>query len=265
VAHNVESLIWQRYFENEGQYWKRWYFKEQWRKMKRYERRVMHQVTRVVAVTEKDAQLLRSQFRLDHVDVVDNGIDRDFFASVRAPRNPHAILFLGSLNWRPNLDAVHSLLNHIFPTVKKEEPEAELWLVGSNPPPWLFRQAQEQPGVQVHGNVPDVRPYLGQCAVMAVPLRIGGGSRLKILEALACGTPVVSTKIGAEGLCLQPSQHYLEVDRIDQMVPILLSCLRNPGPVLALAEQGRQIALQRYDWNVLATRLEAVWKKCLVG
>jgi glycosyltransferase involved in cell wall biosynthesis len=188
-----------------------------------------------------------------------------FFTSVQAQRNPYAILFLGNLSWRPNLDAVQSLLNYIFPAVKKEEPKAELWLVGSEPPSWLFRQAQEQPGVTVHGNVPDVRPFLGQCGVMAVPLRIGGGSRLKILEALACGTPVVSTKIGAEGLCLQAGKHYLEVDHIDQMAPALLSCLRNPAPGLALAEQGREVTLKHYDWDILAARLEAVWRKCLEG
>src|SRR6202035_3062144 len=109
----------------------------------------------------------------------------------------------------------------------------------------------------------DVRPYLASCGILAVPLRIGGGSRLKILEALACGLPVVSTRIGAEGLCLEPGRHLTVVDTVEDMAGALLGCLRAPERALAQAERGRQAVLAHYDWDALADRLEAAWFRCL--
>ena len=144
--------------------------------------------------------LIRDQFGVSHVDVVENGVDTAYFPPRRFPRDPHQILFLGSLDWRPNLDAVDQLLDTIFPAVRAQEPSARLCLVGRNPPEALRRRVQATPGVELHANVPDVRPFLARSALMVVPLRIGGGSRLKILEAFAAGLPVVSTRIGAEGL-----------------------------------------------------------------
>src|SRR6185436_17999070 len=103
---------------------------------------------------------------------------------------------------RPNLDAVQVLLDQIFPAVLAQHPNAILDIVGRNPPKGLAERVRAVPGARLHADVPDVRPFLAECGVMAVPLRIGGGSRLKILEALACGLPVISTRVGAEGLLL---------------------------------------------------------------
>src|SRR5207248_5616112 len=133
-------------------------------------------------------------------------------------------------------------------------------LVGRNPPAWLRQRVAALPGVELHADVPDVRPFLARSAAMVVPLRIGGGSRLKILEALATGLPVVSTRVGAEGLCLEPGRHLTVVDAVDDMAAALLRCLRGPGEARAQAERGRQVVLQRYDWDRLADRLEAVWR-----
>ena len=115
-----------------------------------------------------------------------------------------SVLFLGSLDWRPNLDAVALLLDDIFPQVRAQVPAATLSLVGRHPPDWLQARVAATPGVRVLADVPDVRPFLATCGMLVVPLRIGGGSRLKILEALATETPVVSTRVGAEGLQLTP-------------------------------------------------------------
>src|SRR5439155_2998511 len=115
MAHNVESLIWQRYFENESNPLKRWYIGRQWRKFERFERRALRQADRAVAVSPEDAALFRSRFGVEAVDVVDNGVDVDYFRPGAGPRDPHRVLFLGSLDWRPNLDAVDQLLDHVYP------------------------------------------------------------------------------------------------------------------------------------------------------
>jgi len=110
--------------------------------------------------------------------------------------------------------------------------------------------------------VPDVRPYLADCGLLVVPLRIGGGSRLKILEALARGTPVVSTRVGAEGLCLEAGQDLTVVEDIDGLAEALVSAIRNPEVLHAQAEHGREKVLERYDWERLAEQLEQVWMQC---
>ncbi|MCX7702331.1 MAG: glycosyltransferase family 4 protein, partial [Gemmataceae bacterium] len=188
VAHNVESMIWQRMAENETNPARRWYIQLQHRKFRCFERWAYSHATRCIAVSDQDACQLTTEFGAQQVDVVENGVDIDYFAPSGESRDPHTILFLGSLDWRPNLDAVRLLIERIFPTVQREEPQARLQIVGRKPPEWLRRMA-DRPGLELHADVADVRPFLGRAGMLAVPLRIGGGSRLKILEALACGTP----------------------------------------------------------------------------
>ena len=264
MAHNVESLIWQRYHETETDPLRRWYIGRQWAKFERFERRAFAEADRVVAVSAEDAALVRGRFGADRVDVVDNGIDRAYFEGVVPAGDPHKILFLGSFEWRPNLDAVGLLLDRIFPEVRAAEPDARLCLVGRNPPAALARRVAGSPGVELHASVADVRPYLAGCGVMAVPLRIGGGSRLKILEALACGLPVVSTRVGAEGLRLTPGEDVAIADTPEEMARTLVESVRAPGRFRAMADRARRLVLERYDWDVLAGDLERVWEKCLV-
>jgi polysaccharide biosynthesis protein PslH len=260
IAHNVDTLIWQRYYDTESNLFKKAFLRTQWRKFRRFEMDAFRRANRVVAVSEEDARLIREGFGQPNVDVVDNGIDRAFFEQVRCQRDPSRILFLGALDWRPNLDAVGLMFDKIFPKTRTQEPNAKLVIVGRHPPATLVERAQQTPGVELHADVADVRPYLGACGVMAVPLRIGGGSRLKILEALACGLPVVSTRVGAEGLLLKPNEDYVQAEE-DAMADALVQAIRNPGAMQALAEHGRRLVLEIYDWSVLAGKLEASWEK----
>jgi glycosyltransferase involved in cell wall biosynthesis len=262
IAHNVDTLIWQRYFETEKGFLRRAFLKTQWQKFRRFEEQSFRQVDRVVAVSEDDARLIREQFGQPKVDVVDNGIDRGFFENVRGKRDTARILFLGALDWRPNLDAVSLLLDTIFPRVRAQEPAAKLWIVGRNPSAGLVERVRQTAGAELHANVADVRPFLAESGVMAVPLRIGGGSRLKILEALACALPVVASKVGAEGLLLQPNDDYIQADE-ETMADALVEALRSPDRMQAMADHARQRVLDFYDWEVLATKLETVWHKAL--
>jgi glycosyltransferase involved in cell wall biosynthesis len=173
------------------------------------------------------------------------------------------ILFLGALDWRPNLDAVGLMLDAIFPKVRALEPKAKLVIVGRHPPPGLSERVAAMPGVELHADVPDVRVYLGSCGVMAVPLRIGGGSRLKILEALASGLPVVASRVGAEGLLLTPGEDYVRADE-DAMADVLVHAIRYPEAIQTMSQRGRQRVLETYDWEVLARKLEAAWQKAVL-
>ncbi len=262
VAHNVESQIWQRYYETESNWLKRWYIHGQWRKFERFERWALKSADRAVAVSPEDAARMRGDFGAESVEVVENGVDTRYFHPTGEERRPGQLVFLGSLDWRPNLDAVRQLLDRVFPEVRRFEPTAQLSLVGRNPPDWLVRESLLRPGVHLHANPPDVRPFLNQSALMVVPLRIGGGSRLKILEALACGLPVVSTRVGAEGLCLEPGRHLDVVEGVDTLAGAIVQCLRDASAAQARAEEGRRVVCQRYDWQVLADKLEQAWLAC---
>ncbi|HEV3142700.1 MAG TPA: glycosyltransferase [Gemmataceae bacterium] len=262
MAHNVESLIWQRYTETEGNPVKRFYIRRQWQKFEQFERWAYSAARRTIAVSPDDARLIRERFGAWQVDVVDNGVDTNYFRPLHLPREPKTLLFLGSLDWRPNLDGVRMMLENIFPTVQSFEPDAKLLLVGRNPPDWLRQQVLNRPGIELHGSVPDVRPFIARAGVMAVPLRIGGGSRLKILESLASSLPVVSTRVGAEGLELEAEKHLDIVDGIEPMAESLIAAIRNPERIQQQAEAGRRKVLERYDWGMLAERLEQVWLDC---
>jgi polysaccharide biosynthesis protein PslH len=265
VAHNVESVIWQRYYETEKGALRRWYVGQQWRKFERFERRALAEADCTIAVSDVDARRFRQDFGVARVDVVENGVDTAYFRLEAARRIPGRLLFLGSLDWRPNLDGVSQLLDDIFPAVRAAEPDATLDLVGRNPPAWLRRRVAETEGVALHADVPDVRPFLASCSLMVVPLRIGGGSRLKILEALAAAVPVVSTRVGAEGLHLEPGRDITVTEGTDELAAALVAALRKPQALARQAASGREQVLARYDWDTLADELERVWLNCAEG
>ncbi len=261
MAHNVESLIWQRYTEAEPNPVKRWYLRRQWQKFERFEGWAYAAATRPVAVSPDDAALMRVRFGVRRVDVVDNGVDVGYFRPQRGvDRDPARLLFLGSLDWRPNLDAAGQLLDHVFPAVRARVPNATLSLVGRRPPDWLKARAAAVPGARVYSDVPDVRPFLATCGLLVVPLRIGGGSRLKILEALATETPVVSTRVGAEGLQLVPGRDLVVTGTPEEMVDPIVEAVRRPEEARETAESGRRVVLARYSWDPLADKLDAVWR-----
>jgi glycosyltransferase involved in cell wall biosynthesis len=265
MAHNVESQIWRRYHDTEANVIKRWYIGHQWHKFERFERQAFGAADCTVAVSAADEMTIRRDFGGHRVEVVDNGVDTAFFQPTSEERQAGQIVFLGALDWRPNLDAVRTLLGVVFPAVQAQVASARLVLVGRNPPAWLHARVAGMTGVELHANVEDVRPFLTRSAVLAVPLRIGGGSRLKILEALACGLPVVSTRVGAEGLCLEAGRHLTVTDGTEGFAEALLHCLRSPEAAGLQAECGRRRVLERYDWDTLAARLEQVWLRCVAN
>ncbi len=260
MAHNVDSLIWQRYHETERNLLKRWYIHGQRRKFERFERRAFADADCLVTVSDEDATLARGRFGARRVEVVDNGVDIAYFGSVKGLSQSDRVLFLGALDWRPNLDAIQILLDDVFPAVRAQVPTARLSIVGRSPPERLRRRVAALDFADLYADVADVRPYLGESGVMAVPLRIGGGSRLKILEALASGLPVVSTRTGAEGLHLENGRDLTLVERPEEMARALVDCIQAPEKARRMAEQGRVLVRERYNWDVLADKLEGVWE-----
>ena len=211
--HNVESLIWKRTADNARGLANRLYFRDQWRRIRDFEVRACAAFDGVIAVSEDDARIFREEFGLQNVfGAVPTGVDTEHFHTPNPRRVPRSLVFLGSMDWMPNIDGVVWFAESIFPLIKKEYPEVTLTVVGRNPTAAVRQLATRDPQIRVTGTVDDVRPYLAEAEATVVPLRVGGGTRIKIFEAMATGIPVVSTRIGAEGLPLEDGRDILLAD-----------------------------------------------------
>ncbi|MDQ3562977.1 MAG: glycosyltransferase family 4 protein [Pseudomonadota bacterium] len=255
-THNIEADIWQRYYENETNLLRSWYIREQWRKVERFERAALGWVDGAVAVSDRDhIRLARWQPRLP-MTVVPNGADLDYFRSAPQPELRRHLVFSGSMDWRPNQDAARYFVRAILPLLRQARPDLECTFVGRSPPVDI-QALGKVPGVHVTGTVHDVRPYVQGAAVYVVPLRIGGGSRLKILEALAMGRAVVSTSVGAEGLDVVHDRHVLLADDPRSFAESVLRLLDDPERCRRLAAEGRCLVEQRYGWDALAEKFRS--------
>lgn len=252
-AHNVEADIWRRYYENETNWARRLYIREQWRKVVRFEYEALASVDGALAVSNLDCNRLHES-RLDlPIVVVPNGVDLDYFRPMAQPANRKHLVFTGSMDWRPNQDAARYFVSTVLPLLRQAHPDLECTFVGRSPPADI-RALSSVPGVHITGTVDDVRPYVEQAAVYIVPLRIGGGSRLKILEALAMGRAVVSTTVGAEGLDVEHDCNIVLADDPQVFAESVARLLNDPERCLALSKEGRRLVEQYYGWDALADK-----------
>jgi glycosyltransferase involved in cell wall biosynthesis len=253
-AHNVETDIWQRYYETEVNWLKRWYIGEQWRKVRKFEIEALRWVEGVLAVSEQDRARLAASRPGLRTAVIPNGVDVGYFRPAPQPAGRQHLVFTGSMDWRPNQDAARYFARQILPLLRQENPDIECTFVGRDPPADI-RALATIAGMRITGTVDDVRPYVERAAVYVVPLRIGGGSRLKILEAMAMGRAVVSTTVGAEGLDVVHDRHVLLADDPREFAESVLQLLGDPDRCQRLAAEGRRLVEQRYEWGALSDEL----------
>ncbi len=251
-SHNVEYMIWRRLETTE----QRWLHKRvlalEWRKMRRYELAACRRANLTVAVSEQDRDQLSEGLEASRIRAIATGVDLDYFqVGDRNKESAGEIVFSGSMDWFPNEDAMLYFMSDILPLVRAALPDATVTIVGRNPSEKL-RATAEQAAVRVTGTVPDVRPCVQSAAVYIVPLRIGGGTRLKIYEALAMGKAVVSTSIGAEGLPLEEGKHILRADDPADFARQILALLDNPERCRSLGDAGRALMEDRFSWARVA-------------
>jgi len=235
-----------------------------WRKMLAFETHWVQQYPVCLAVSEIDADLLKTVSGQAEVHVVPNGVDSQAFApsSNRLERSSNTVLFFGSLNYGPNRDGIVYFCENIWPVVHTARPDANLEIVGIDPPPDVVALSK-LPGVTLTGFVPDIRPKLWAAIVSIAPLRWGGGTRLKILEALAAGCPMVSTSAGAEGLDLRDHKEILIADTPDEFARAVIDLMEHPEKRAVLSAAGQQAVAAKYDWSVIAKRLEVAYARAI--
>lgn len=253
--HNVEAMIWQRHAEVRTNPLARAYFREQWRRMARFERQECRRFDRVIAVSRKDAEVMQQEYGVAGAVDVPTGVDTDYFRpSGEVETEGRNMVFTGSMDWLPNEDGIRWFVDEVLPLVHEEEPEATLTVVGRHPPSAIRELAQLDHRVQVTGTVPDVRPHVERAALFVVPLRIGGGTRLKIFEAMAMERPVVSTTIGAEGLPVTGGHDIVLADSAADFAAAVVRLLRDPAERQAVGKRAARKVRAENAWDKVAER-----------
>jgi polysaccharide biosynthesis protein PslH len=254
--HNVESVIWKRHVEHARTFPLKIYFQGQHQRMLRYEERICRTVKRIVAVSVGDAQTMQSLYGVGGVAAVPTGVDLDYFGPPETRQPNTDLVFLGSMDWRPNIDGARWFAAEILPLIRRRRPDCSLAVVGRLPSAEILRLAEADARIHVTGTVPDVRPYLWESAVSIVPLRVGGGTRLKIYEAMAARIPVVSTSIGAEGLDVRDGENIALADSPEAFAERCLALLDDAEARHKQAQAAWQMVSACYSWDVVARKFE---------
>ena len=254
--HNVETIIWRRHASTAPDPIRELYFGLQARRMFNWERRMCLSAGRVIAVSPQDAAVMRELFGVVNVSPIPTGVDVEFFR--RPPQvSPKAdIVFLGAMDWMPNIDGVQYLVQEILPLIRKRLPACTLAVVGRSPSAAVRALAERDPAVHVTGTVPDVRPWLWGSQVSVVPLRIGGGTRLKIYESMAAGTATVSTTVGAEGLDVSHPANIRLADTPSEFAGQCIELLENQQERERLAAEALNRVTTRFSQDVVVAEFE---------
>jgi glycosyltransferase involved in cell wall biosynthesis len=240
-------------------------------RVKRYEGKVIRQFDQTMAVTEIDRHALSIAAFSNPDDasppspaipVIPIAVDTNQLRPVERRSGSTGIVTLGTLHYPPNADGIRWFMHEVFPLIQAQVPEATLTIIGKNPPKDFLERASHQPqSVRVTGYVPDLTPYLEQAALMVVPVRAGGGMRVRILEAFARAIPVVTTTIGLEGIDAQPGEEVLLADTPSDFASAVVQLLQDESLQARLATQGRKLAEENYDWRVVLKAMDTIYEQ----
>jgi len=257
-THNVEAEIWRRHAENASNAVSRQLLTRQWRRMLRFERDALARFDLVLAVSDADRRTFERLYPgslNSPVHVVQTGVDTSFFVPGTGTAGRTHLVFTGSMDWLPNEDGMVYFCREILPLIRESEPDTTLSIIGRTPTPAVRRLAEEH-NVEVTGRVDDVRPHMARGTVYVVPLRIGGGTRLKIFEAMAMGKAVVSTTVGAEGLPVTPGRDVVIADDPARFAQSVVHLMRDAQARQAIETAARRLVVERYDWSAVAKDFE---------
>ena len=268
--HNIESELMNRYAEREASLFRRSYARRTARLMSKFENRALREFDAHLTVSLDDAERLRELNPDAQIRVIENGVDAAYYADEEIER-AHAsarteppirarIVFVGSMDYHANIDAVVSFAREVWPSLNQQRPELTFTIVGRDPADEV-RALASITGVEITGTVDDVRPFYREAVAAIVPLRVGGGSRLKILEAMAAGVAIVSTTLGAEGLKVEHGENILIADTNQDFSAAVIGVVDDKEQRKRLSEAGRALVALRYDWSTVGGELASMYEE----
>jgi len=263
--HNVEFLLRRRKWLAETHPLRKRVFAAEWRKTREIEEGVCRSFDHVVAVSENDQQTLAEEFAINHLSTLSTGVDTDFFRPLDTPTHRGRIVFVGAMDWDPNEDGVIWFLREVYPHIRQAIPYASFLIVGRSPSPRLRAIVAKEDTVNMTGRVPDVRPYLAEAEVVVVPLRIGGGTRLKIPEGMAMAKALVSTRIGAEGLPFCNGQEIRLEDKPEQFAQAVVELLADQSHRVVLGRAAWDVVVRNHSWESVVGDFEGILNRVRCG
>jgi glycosyltransferase involved in cell wall biosynthesis len=252
--HNIESQLMERRAGAESSLLARLYLHRETRKLLAYEAKLSGMFDVNVFVAQTDEQTLMGRVPGLRTAIVPNGVDIEYFTPNQGKDSP-ALIYTGGMNMFANRDAVMFFLSEVWPLIRNQVPEVRFFVVGQDPPKELLELAARDPQIVVTGYVNDVRPLVWDATVYVVPLRVGGGTRLKVLDAMAMGKAMVSTSIGCEGLEVRPDEHLLVADSPEQFADKTVKLLCDPNRRSTLGRNARELVERRYSWRMIGGQL----------
>jgi len=260
--HNAVWTILERLYVQEGNRLKRALLRRECENLKRYEARVCHRFDQVLAVTEADRKALQSVSSHDcNIEVIPICGDPSAIPVVERLTGTKKILHVGTMFWPPNVDGVLWFSREVYPMIKREVPDAEFYIVGARPPREVKRLQRTTLDIIVAGYVEELLPYWKDSAVFVVPLRAGGGMRVKIIEALSRGVPIVTTSVGCEGIEAQDGEHLLIADEPREFAEAVVEVMQDDDLAAHLARSGRRLVEEKYDWRIVYGKLTEVYDR----
>ena len=261
--HNIESHMMIRRAGIENNPAEKWYFHQEGNRLERYERSICPQFNLNITCSTLDSEQLRQIVSTARVDVVPNGVDLNYFHPLGKNELPNSIIFAGTLNWYPNQQAVAFIANEIWPRLKETTPGARADIVGAYPPASAVGLAKQDPDFHVHGFVDDVRVYLDRAAVYVCPITNGGGTKLKILDALAIGKAIVADPIACEGIDVTNGKDVVFASSIQEYITAIRDLLGNPERRRELGEAARNLVAEKYAYAIIGKKLSSLYASCL--
>lgn len=257
-THNVEAEIFARHEQVVRDVVRRSIWRSQHRKMRDFEARVLRRFDRVIAVSKRDADAFRSEYGVTAVDTINTGVDLDYFTFAPPPASDTCV-FMGSMDWLANVDGIEFFMDEVWPLVVRDRPAAKMLVIGRSPPAALVARARERRlDWEFTGFVDDVRPWVRKGAVSVIPLRVGGGTRLKAFEAMALGCPVVSTDIGVEGLPVEPDTHFIAANDARTFADAVVALLADHRRATSIAAEARGFVEGNFSHLSVAREFERI-------
>lgn len=257
-THNIEAEIFRRHLDVAATPVRRWLWKNQYRKMLKFERDVLNAFDAVVAVSERDCAFFENEYGASGCRSIPTGVDTEFLSYVPPGEEPR-VVFCGSMDWLANSDGIEFFHDEVWPRIRSQVPSATMTVVGRSPPDGLIRKIQEKSkDWNFTGFVDDVRDHVPGCAAFVIPLRVGGGTRIKAFEAMAMGCPVVSTSIGIEGLPVEAGRHYLNADSAEDFADAVVTVLTDGTTRRRVAADARALVEQEFGFRKAASVFEEI-------
>lgn len=256
-THNVEAIIWKRHWEvATNPVWK-FVCKREYTKMRQTETHYLRRSNHVLTVSDTDSETFAADMEASKITTIPTGVDIDYFQPMDGEEED-SLVFTGSMDWMPNEDGILYFVEQVLPIIRARRPGVKLYVVGRRPGARVMQLAESDPLIVVTGRVDDIRPHIARGAVYVVPLRVGGGTRLKIFEAMAMGKAVVSTTIGAEGLPVTSGEDLVIADEPEQFATETLRLLGDKSARISIGGKARNLVEEKYSWMAVAKYLESV-------